>query len=416
MGPTRASKLILGLWIMLGIVPAVFGGEIVVGPSKPIQTLRDALKVSKPGDTIRLQRGVYKEGNLVIDKPVAIVGEDLPELDGEGKVEVLTIVSDGVVIEGLLIRNSGVSFLEDQAAIRLEGVRSCAVKNCRLYDNFFGIYLAKSSDCLIENNLIEGSALMESYAGNAIHLWSCTRIRIEGNKIRGHRDGIYFEFVKDGWIKGNLSEKNLRYGLHFMFSDSCRYLENTFRENGAGVAVMYTKNVSMQRNTFIHNWGPGSFGLLLKDIDDSQIEENVFNNNTVGIYAEGSNRVKVMANAFKQNGFALRIMANCEGSVFEGNAFLGNAFDVTTNSTQNPNRFTRNYWDAYKGYDLNKDGLGDVPFRPVSLLGLVVERVPPALILLKSPLSQVLDTIERAIPTLIPETLKDETPLMANPL
>ena len=291
-------------------------------------------------------------------------------------------------------------------------MRSCVVKNCRLYDNFFGIYLAKASDCRVEGNLIEGSAILESTSGNAIHLWSCRRIRIEGNRIRGHRDGIYLEFTKDGWIEGNASEKNMRYGLHFMFSDRCRYTGNTFRDNLAGVAVMYTKGVLMQRNKFLNNWGSGSYGLLLKDIDDSLIEENVFKENTTGIYAEGSNRVRVSGNAFKQNGFALRIMANCEGNVFKGNTFLENAFDVTTNSAQNPSHFIQNYWDNYKGYDLNKDGFGDFPFRPVSLIGLIVERVPPALILLKSPLSQLLDTIERAIPTLIPETLMDPEPLM----
>jgi nitrous oxidase accessory protein len=409
---TRLASSSVGLWLLLaGLLPA-WGEEIAVGRLAPIKTLRRALESAKPGDTLKIQKGVYKEGNLVVDKPVRIVGEGYPELDGEGKVEVLTVISNRVVIDGLVIRNSGVSFLKDQAAIRLEGVRSCVVKNCRLFGNFFGLYLAKSSNCLVENNLIEGSATSESTSGNAIHLWSCRRVRIEGNEVRGHRDGIYFEFVKDGWIEGNLSEKNLRYGLHFMFSDRCRYVENTFRENGAGVAVMYTQNVWMQKNTFVQNWGAGSFGLLLKDIDDSLVEGNVFNKNTAGIYAEGSNRVRVMRNEFLQNGFALRIMASCEDNHFEGNAFIGNAFDVATNSTQSFNRFQENYWDRYRGYDLDKDGFGDVPFRPVSLFALLVEATPPALILLRSPLTQVLDAVERAIPTLTPETLLDPSPLM----
>ena len=67
-------------------------------------------------------------------------------------------------------------------------------------------------------------------------------------------------------IKNNLSEKNIRYGLHFMFSHSDTYTSNTFKNNGAGVAVMYSKHVKMENNRFEENWGPSAYGILLKDI------------------------------------------------------------------------------------------------------------------------------------------------------
>ena len=35
-----------------------------------------------------------------------------------------------------------------------------------------------------------------------------------------------------------------------MFSDGNIYTHNTFRKNGAGVAVMYTRNIVMEHNTF----------------------------------------------------------------------------------------------------------------------------------------------------------------------
>ncbi len=174
----------------------------------------------------------------------------------------------------------------------------CKISNNKFINNFFSIYIAKSFDCVIENNFINGLKGRETNSGNGIHLWYCRDITIKNNNISNHRDGIYFEFVRNGRISNNVSKNNIRYGLHFMFSDSCEYRENTFQNNGAGVAVMYTKNVLMDNNTFKHNWGAASYGLLLKDISDSDIINNHFEENSVGIYIEGCSRIIVTKNNF----------------------------------------------------------------------------------------------------------------------
>src|SRR5690606_21607230 len=165
---------------------------------------------------------------------------------------------------------------------------NCVIENNKLLNNFFGIYLAKSENCTIRNNDVESNGKNESASGNGIHLWYCKNITITSNSISGHRDGIYLEFVHDAVIEKNFSENNLRYGLHFMFSDRCVYSSNRFQKNSAGVAVMYSKNVRMNENIFNDNWGPASYGLLLKDISESSIEMNQFKSNTTGIFIEGS--------------------------------------------------------------------------------------------------------------------------------
>jgi len=203
--------------------------------------------------------------------------------------------------------------------------------------------------------------------------------------------------------------------MHFMFSDDCRYEGNLYRDNANGIAVMYANRVEMVRNRFEHNWGGAAYGLLLKDINDSRIEGNLFQSNTVGLYLEGANRNVVLRNAFRGNGWALKTMANATGNMFEGNSFEGNAFDVGTNSTSNVSRFQENYWDRYRGYDLDRNGIGDVPHAPVRLFSLVVEESPPTLILLRSLLVDLLDLAERVLPALTPQTLLDERPLMKRP-
>ena len=322
------------------------------------------------------------------------------------------VTADSVTVRGLVFRNVGVSFVEDRAAIKVDEVWQCRIEDNRFENTFFGIYLAKTAQCRVAGNVLEGAGPTETQSGNGIHLWYSKEIEVENNIIRGHRDGIYFEFVEDSRVANNLSEANLRYGLHFMFSDRCQYHDNVFVDNDAGVAVMYTKHVEMIGNRFERNWGSASFGLLLKDITDSRVEDNVFVKNTVGIHAEGTNRVRFERNDFLENGWAVKIMANALDNVFTRNNFVANTFDVATNSRRHYSRFEENFWDNYEGYDLDRDGYGDVPFRPVRLFSLIVERNEPSLLLLRSFFIDVLDAAERVIPSLTPETLADEKPVM----
>ncbi len=390
----------------------IHAGDLTVSQNGKIRSITDALKQANDGDRIFIQKGIYKEGNIVVRKSVEIIGEGLPQLDGENSAEVMTVSADNVIIRGLLITNSGASYVQDQAGIKLKEVKNCTIEDNQFLDNFFAIYLLRSTDCRVSRNRIKSNGTREANTGNGIHLWYSHRCVIENNTIEGHRDGIYFEFVKGGTITGNVSEKNMRYGLHFMFSDSCKYVRNTFRHNGAGVAVMYTRHVEMIENRFEDNWGGSSYGILLKEITDSYMYKNKFYRNTVGIHSEGSIRLRVSHNDFIENGWAVKILANSTDNQFTENNFIGNSFDVATNSRQNYNTFEKNYWSNYSGYDLNKDGIGDVPFRPVRLFSLMAEQNPPTLILLRSFLIDLLDMAERIFPALTPETLVDQWPMM----
>jgi len=385
---------------------------ITISKDGPITTISEAINLANDYDTILIKPGEYSEGNIIVDKKLTIIGENFPVIDGRGSGEIFTVISSDVHISELIIKNSGISFLEENAGIRLNEVRNCSITNNKFINNFFAIYLAKSADCIITDNFIEGESKREANSGNGIHLWYCRGITIENNKIFNHRDGIYFEFVRNGKIFNNHSERNLRYGLHFMFSDSCEYSNNTFENNGAGVAVMYTKNVLMFENHFVKNWGAASYGILLKDISDSRIENNIFDENSIGLYMEGCSRVTIEKNTFSKNGWALKLMANSMDNFFYDNNFVANSFDISTNSRQNFNTFEKNYWAEYDGYDLDKDGYGDVPFRPVTMFSMMIESHPTSLVLLHSLFIDILNIAESIIPAITPEALTDPNPRM----
>ena len=386
--------------------------QLVVSPAGPYATVDAAVRAARPGDTIVVRAGTYPTRDVVLDRRVRVVGEGWPVLDAGGEHQVFLITADGVEVSGLVFRNVSTSFVSDRAAVRADGVADCAVHANRFERTFFGVYLARTRGCRVSDNVFQGRNASESTSGNAIHLWNTEGSVVEGNEVTGHRDGIYLEFARHAQVRGNRSHDNFRYGLHFMFSDSCAYERNRFVRNGAGVAVMYTKTVVMTDNQFLENWGPTAYGLLLKEINDSRVEGNEFRGNTVALHLEGSNRVLVRGNGFVGNGWAVRLLGNSEHDRLERNRFSANSFDFTTNTASTTATLDANTWDRYRGYDLDRDGFGDVPFRPMRLFAVLVQDNEPALILLRSPFVDLLDLAEQVLPVLTPAGLVDHRPVV----
>lgn len=386
--------------------------NFVVCPTCPISSIKEGIQLASPCDTVTIDGGTYSEGNILIDKELWLIGKNFPVLDGQGKTEIITITANQVHVEGFQIQNVGTSYTEDRAAIRMKEVSDFCIKNNRVLNAFFGIYAQRSKNGCIEGNTVIGKAKDEVSSGNAIHLWYCDNILISNNLTSGHRDGIYLEFANNSTIRGNVSEHNVRYGLHFMFSNDDNYHQNTFRSNGAGVAVMYSKRIGMVGNMFENNWGAAAYGLLLKEIHDSKIQENIFMENTVGIFAETSNRVTYTLNNFVQNGWAVRISGGCQNLVMTSNNFLSNSFDLAVHTSGVDNKFDGNFWSDYAGYDLDRDGIGDVPHRPMKLFSHVVSNTPESMVLLRSLFVDILNFSEKVSPIFTPENVVDNQPLM----
>lgn len=419
--PRRADRrlacraCLAGAAAILLAVPASLAAQpdsIVVRPGGAVASLAVALRSVRRGGRIVVMPGVYRESTIVVDRPVDIEGRGFPTLDGQGRRQIMTVTADSVTVRGMHFLDVGTSYMEDRAAIKVVGATGCTIAGNRIDRAFFGIYLAKVDGCRVTGNVLHAVIGTEEASGNGIHLWSSRDVLIEHNVVAGHRDGIYLEFGRDVLVRDNVSQENLRYGLHFMYSDSCHYLGNTFRRNHAGVAVMFTKVVEMRGNRFESNWGSAAYGLLLKEIYDATIAGNRFAHNTTGLFADGAVRIDARDNDFVDNGWAVKVLSSTYDGRFTGNDFVGNTFDVSSNSRESDNTFDRNYYDTYQGYDLDHDGWGDVPHRPVRLFSLVVEQNAPTLILLRSPFVGLLDAAEHVLPALTPETLADAHPAM----
>lgn len=390
---------------------ALYPNTVVVCNDCETKTISKAIADSKANDTIVVNKGNYTESKLLINKPLTIIGRGKPIIHSKNGENIFMLTGDSIKISGLELIGVKRSFTEDRAAIKIDGGDNIVLEDNILTNTFFGIYIAKSVGTHIIGNTLVSSAKKEMNSANAIHAWSSKKLIVKDNYVSGHRDGLYFEFCDNSVIKNNYSYRNLRYGLHFMFSDNNLYKNNIFEENGAGVAVMYSHKIEMLTNQFKNNWGPTSYGLLLKEIKDSKIHYNKFDGNTKGIYGESVIRVNITHNDFSQNGWAMQMMGSSEQDTISYNNFLNNTFNVSTNqNARNYNIYSNNYWSDYSGYDLDKDGIGDVPHRPVKFFSQVLGYTPEAIILLRSFFIELLNFIENIIPVLTPENLQDMQP------
>jgi nitrous oxidase accessory protein len=258
--------------------------------------LSNALKTSKPFDSLVISGHYCFTQALVIEKPLILLGKDFPSLDFQSLSAGIVLKADSIEIAWLGIFNIKKSSINDFAAIYAEDVGASNIHNNRVLNAFFGIYLANNTHSKVHHNYVKGHSTREQTTGNAIHLWQCDSIEIYNNYVTEHRDGIYLEFVTNSKVTENTSIANIRYGLHFMFSHHDVYTKNKFLKNEAGVAVMYSNHVSMVQNLFQDNWGDCSYGLLLKDIYDGELIDNVFERNTVALLMEGSNRLNIQNN------------------------------------------------------------------------------------------------------------------------
>jgi periplasmic copper-binding len=385
---------------------------IEVGEGKAFSSISAALHKAKAKDEILIYgKKIYKE-RLVIQKPITLKGVGTPIIDGGQRGDVIKVNADNVTIEGLQIQNSARSSQVDYCGVHVKDAQFVTVRNCVFRKNQFSVMFQNCKNGLIANNNISSNITYNPIMGNAVHCWKSDNMHITGNNIGHNRDGIYLEFVNNSHIDHNTVSGCARYGLHFMFSHFNVYNSNRFNHNQAGVAVMFAHNVEMINNTFEFNRGTSSYGLLIKELQYSTIKGNRFLNNTVGLLIDGGSDLNVHHNVIKNNGWGMRLISASTNDTIVHNNFLGNTFDMTTNVSYNRNNVNGNYWDKYEGYDLNKDGYGDVPFHPLSLFSMLAEQNENVLFFFHSFLMNLLDATEKVLPSITPDNYVDNYPHM----
>ncbi len=376
--------------------------------------LRAMLANPSPGDTIFLNNGIYI-GPFEIPGHIIIIGHRGAVLDGNHDGDALLISGDSVEIHGVTIRNSGDRLLKDMAGIKITG-NDAVIDSCLVKDSLHGIYVKGGNRIRIRGNIIEGRRdKQESDRGNGIHLWNTKLNIIENNDIGFARDGIYFSFANETTVTGNHIH-DLRYGLHYMYSDDNLFEDNLFDHNVAGSALMYSENIIFRRNIFAHCRGFRAYGILLQSVNNCQAADNLILDNSKAIFVDDSNNNLFKSNDIVQNDLAAQINASCEGNSFIGNNFISNLSAVIMDAsiitdTHFENNGRGNYWSDYAGYDLDSDGVGDVPHSLQNVFEYLESDDPAVRFYLYSPASQLLTAAEKRLPILRRTRTEDRYPL-----
>lgn len=391
--------------------PGRLEGRPSAADASPLQALVDR---ARPGDRLVVAAGVY-DGDLLIDRPLTLVGEGRPVLRGSGHGSVVRIRAAGVTLEGFDIDGrAGGDLGRDSSGIHIAAPRA-TVRDCRIVRSLFGIYLLSSDDVALERNRIEGiPGRPPGEAGSGIHVYNSQRFRLEGNIVVGTRDGIYVQSSPFGVVRGNVA-RDLRYGLHYMFSDDNVFEDNTFETGAAGAALMYSRRIAFRRNRFVRNRGFASVGLLLKTCDDVVAEDNLMADNARGIFVEGSYRNRFRRNVVAMSDTALVIYQSSGDNVFEGNSFVGNFTPLTLVGRRTDTRFQGNYWSDHRQPDLDGDGIADRPYRLSSAFDHLRGNLAAADLFSRSPAAAAIGAAEEAFPVLDPVPVVDPAPLARPP-
>jgi nitrous oxidase accessory protein len=408
--------------LVAGSVAAQDGPHtLVVAPEGPYTTLDAAIAQATEGDTVAVHGGTYA-GPVVVTKRLRLVGRDWPVIDGGGQGTVVQLTAPGVVLTGFVIRNSGSSLDAENSGVAVEAPAAVIAHN-RLQETLFGIYLRKAPGSTVRDNVISGKDLPLPRRGDAIRVWYSKGVRLENNRVERGRDVVLW-YSENLTVRGNVVRAG-RYGLHFMYCDDAHIEANRLTHNSVGAFLMYSRRLRLRHNTIAHNRGPSGYGVGLKDVDDAVIAENLFLDNRVGAFVDNSPREidstgQFAGNVFAYNTMGLSLLPSVRRNGFTRNSFVDNQeqVNVAGGGPLHSNVWTvdgrGNYWSDYVGYDADRDGVGDVPYRAERLFEDLLGRYPALQVFVYSPAVQALDFAARAFPFVKPQPkLTDARPLMA---
>jgi len=342
-------------WLSVLILLAMNGLAFALPP------LQLYIEITPPGGVLELPPGRYA-GPAVIRRQITIDGKGQVEIDGGGEGSVITVLADGVEIRGLHIVNSGGAHNSEDAGILIEADQTL-IENNVLEQVLFGIHLKQANDNIIRGNTISSLDRDISLRGDGIRMWYSNGNLIENNKLNRIRD-ILLSNSADNLIIGNHISRS-RIGMEFVFSPDNEVSGNTIISNNTGIAVIYSDGMDIHDNRIAHMRKLTGSGISFKESGHMQVRGNEIAHSNTGVLANSpldpEKSMTVENNLFTYNVLGIYFYGEKGGHLIRHNHFENNFTDAMGSAprTIRNNRWDGNYWDRYRGFDQNGDGVGD---------------------------------------------------------
>lgn len=432
------------------VLPHTAGAADIAVPAgaAPLQAAIDA---AAPGDVLKLAPGEHK-GPVVIAKPLTLQGEPGAVLEGGGKGSVVTVTSVDAIVRDLAIQGSGMDLdAMDAGVFVTEAALGALIENNTISGNLYGIYLHGARDAIARNNRIEGLRDgRTSRSGNGVSVWNAPGAKVLDNEISFGRDGIFANTSKRNEFRGNVF-RNLRFAIHYMYTNDSVIADNASIGNIVGYAIMYSSRLEVTGNL---SDGDRDNGLLFNYANGSEIRDNVVRGRPqpadrwtsngqrssdpdmpkadiagepatarrgtrIGpekcVFIYNANKNRFTGNLFEGCEIGVHFTAGSEGNAMSGNAFVRNRNQVKyvgTRSLDWSSGGRGNYWSDNPAFDLDGDGLADNPYRPNDMMDKVLWEAPAAKVLVNSPAVQVIRWAQARFPAVFPGGVVDNHPLM----
>ncbi len=384
-------------------------------------TLQDIIDKTAPGGIIKLKKDIYY-GDIIIKKPLTLDGGSQAIIDGEGKGNVITVLSDNVTIKNLIIQNSGEQGWEMDAGIAVKRANHIKILHNIIKNCLYGIQTKYMNHSLIAyNNITSKPYKQVGLRGDAIRLWWSNYDLLKGNYVHDSRDLIVW-FCRHDTIQDQTTVRS-RYGIHFMYSNYDKVVNYRGDRNMVGIYDMYTTHVEIDGALITNNTTVTAIGLGLKDASNLVAKNVTVEHCTRGVFIDESPYEPGMSCKFVNDRFYYNTIAmdfntdvTRNKNIFTHDDFVGNFKDVRVSGGMLDKKrgiWSNDYWDRYVGYDSNGDGIGDLPFFEMKYSGVISEDNPNLRLFTGSPIFTFIDFIEKLIPFSKPSILLvDKKPLM----
>ncbi|WP_153915564.1 nitrous oxide reductase family maturation protein NosD [Shewanella sp. TC10] len=417
------KKYVVQSWLILGVslTSFAFAEPVVEQDITPLQRL---INDAHPHDTILLEDQTYS-GNVVIKKPLTLIGQPGTIIDAQGVGSAITIATNHVHIEQLMILNWGADQYElDSGVLLNDGVTEVTIFNNDLIGNGFGVRADNTHHIEISHNRIQGNANMFVLdRGDGIYLKRVDHAVMNGNVITDVRDGIYLESGKHSLVKNNQFSEQ-QYGIHYMYTEGDEAFNNISTNVDGGYALMNSKRINLHHNQ-VDN--AATFGVLLNMTNDSDIHANRVNNiinanpkmptgdegKSMFIYGARDNRV--YDNEFANSEIGIYMAMGGEGNQIFRNQFVNNQAQVKyvgDTKVEWSHNEQGNYWSGFIGWDRSGNGISEQPYQPSDHLDRLYWLYPEAHFLLKSPVASLLRWTQQQFQIMPEVGVVDSFPMM----